>query len=141
MTQPFVPIRPIDAIMLRMLIQEKCAKVNNYKIDPLGLPTVPWLLVIIILRVPTFQNIAKQNKHRVKVKIDIGGTVGLAEGIIDDTYLLLIAIAICFECNVCFQKSPRHKRSSFQKSTTVVIIWPTTFPLNHRDIHLIQVIH
>ena len=32
--------------------------------------------------VPTFQNIAKQNKRRVKIMINTGGTVGLAEGII-----------------------------------------------------------
>ena len=36
----------------------------------------------------TFQNLAKQNKCRVKIMITIGGTVGLAEGIIDDTCLV-----------------------------------------------------
>ena len=34
-----------------------------------------------------FQNIAKQNKSRVKF-ITTGGTVGLAEGIVDDTCLV-----------------------------------------------------
>ena len=37
----------------------------------------------------TFQNIAKQNKHRMKIMIATGGIVGLAEGIIDDTCLVL----------------------------------------------------
>ena len=34
------------------------------------------------------QNIAKQNKRRVKIMITTGGTVGLSEGIIDDTCIL-----------------------------------------------------
>ena len=40
--------------------------------------------------VPTFQNIANYNKRRLKIMITTGGTVGLAEGIIDDTCLVVI---------------------------------------------------
>ena len=62
--------------------------------DPLGRPTVP--VVIIISHVvyvrpfaPTFQNLAKQNNFQVRiVMIAIGGTLGMAEGIIDDTCLV-----------------------------------------------------
>ena len=42
----------------------------------------------------TFQNIAKQNKCRVKIMIATSGTLGLAEGIIDDT--CLVSIFFCF---------------------------------------------
>ena len=51
--------------------------------DPLGRPTVP-----------TFQNIAKQNKPRIIIIITIGGTVGLAEGIIDEKCLIRNATAV-----------------------------------------------
>ena len=37
--------------------------------------------------VPTFQNLAKQNKFQPKTKFTTGETVGLAEWIIDDTNL------------------------------------------------------
>ena len=38
--------------------------------------------------VPTFQNLAKQNKFQVKILVIVtGGTVDLAEGIIDDTHV------------------------------------------------------
>ena len=37
---------------------------------------------------PNFQNLAKQNKFQVKTMFTIGQTVGLAEWIIDDTYLV-----------------------------------------------------
>ena len=64
--------------------------------DPLGRPTLPagsdhYFRTCFrpSASVPTFQNIAKQNKCRLKIMIAIsGGTVGLAEWIIDDTYLI-----------------------------------------------------
>ena len=37
----------------------------------------------------SFQNIAKQNKRRMKIKIATGRIVGVAKGIIDGTYVLL----------------------------------------------------
>ena len=40
------------------------------------------------VRSSTFQNTAKQNKHRLKIMITTGGTVCLAEGIIDATCLV-----------------------------------------------------
>ena len=43
--------------------------------------------------VPTFQNIAKQNKRRVQIMITTGGTVGLAEWIIDDACLSFYYLA------------------------------------------------
>ena len=70
-------------------------------IDPLGRPTDPalsdhrFLSVRPYVRkaVPTFQTIAKQNKHRVvKIMITNVGTVGLTEGIIDNTYLVFSII-------------------------------------------------
>ena len=53
--------------------------------DPLGRPTGPagsdhYFHTYFRTSVHTVQNIAKQNKHRVKIMIT---TVGLAEGIID----------------------------------------------------------
>ena len=41
------------------------------------------MVMIIILAQISVRNIAKQNKRRVKIMITTGGTVGLAEGIID----------------------------------------------------------
>ena len=38
--------------------------------------------------VPTFKNLAKQNKFQVRILIAIGGTVGLADWIIDGTHVL-----------------------------------------------------
>ena len=38
--------------------------------------------------VPTFQNLAKQNKVQSRIVIAIGGTEGLAEWIIDDRHVL-----------------------------------------------------
>ena len=46
----------------------------------------------ILSSVHTFQNIAKQNKCRVKIVLATGGTVGLVKGIIDDTGLVSIII-------------------------------------------------
>ena len=48
------------------------------------------------LSVPTFQNIAKQNKLEVKIIIAAGVTVGLAEGITDDNYLVSHIILFYF---------------------------------------------
>ena len=41
---------------------------------------------------PYVQNIVKQNKHRVKIMTVTGGTVSLAERIIDDTHVLFFFI-------------------------------------------------
>ena len=57
-------------------------------IDPRGQPTVtagsdrP--------SVPTFQTLTKQNNFQVTIVITHGGTMGLAERIIDDTDLMFI---------------------------------------------------
>ena len=39
--------------------------------------------------VPTFQNLAEQNKIQLKTMLTTGDTVGVAEWIIDDTWLVL----------------------------------------------------
>ena len=64
--------------------------------DPQGLPTVTagndhhiHTCCPYIPSVPTLQSLAKQNKFKVRIVIAIGGTVGLAEGIIDYTRALL----------------------------------------------------
>ena len=64
-------------------------------IDQLGQPTVPacsdhYSHMVLSVRpyVSTFQNLAKQNKSRVKIMIAAGETVGLAKGIIDETQVL-----------------------------------------------------
>ena len=61
-------------------------------IDRRGRSTVTAAPVVITIfavlsAVPTFQNLTKQNKVQV---ITTGGAVGLAERIIDDTYVLLV---------------------------------------------------
>ena len=43
---------------------------------------------VVCTSVPTFQNLAKQNKVQARIVIATGGTVGLAEWIIDDTHVL-----------------------------------------------------
>ena len=56
--------------------------------DPQILPVVIIIFAQISVRTsmcPTFQNIAKQNKRCMKIMLNTGGTVGLAEWIIDDT--------------------------------------------------------
>ena len=69
-------------------------------IDPLGQPTAPAgsghyfrtyfrLYVRVRTSVPIFQNITKQNKRQMKIMIDIGGTMGLAKGIVDGTCLVI----------------------------------------------------
>ena len=45
--------------------------------------------------VPTFKNLTKQNKVQARVVITTGGTVGLTEWIIDDTYVLFSFDAFC----------------------------------------------
>ena len=56
-------------------------------IDPLGQPTVTVGRDHMSPSVPTFQNLAKQNK--VKTILAAGETVGQAEWIIDDTCLVI----------------------------------------------------
>ena len=46
-----------------------------------------------MLSVPTFQNLAKQNKFQAIAMFTIGETVGLAEWIIDDPCLVLYRMA------------------------------------------------
>ena len=65
---------------------------NNKTGDPLGRPTVyrDHCFCTCHPSVPTFQNLAKQNK--AKTMFAIGETVGLAEWIIDDTCLVCISL-------------------------------------------------
>ena len=77
------------------------ARLNNpvqSVVDSKGLPTFTastdsyfhtWCLYVRA-SISTFQNLAKQNKVQVRTVIATGGTVGLAEGIIDDTHLMYI---------------------------------------------------
>ena len=44
--------------------------------------------------VPTFQNLAKQNKFQAKTMFTTGETVGLAEWIIDDTCLFVLFYSV-----------------------------------------------
>ena len=52
------------------------------------------ILAQISVRPYTFQNIVKQNKRLVKIMITTGGTLGLAEGIIDDNFLSFYAFLL-----------------------------------------------
>ena len=57
-------------------------------IDPRGLPSLPLVITIfthvVCPSVPTFfQNLAKQNKAQARIVISTGGTVSLAEWIIE----------------------------------------------------------
>ena len=65
--------------------------------------------------VPTFQNLAKQNKFKVKTMFTTGENVGLAEWIIDDTCLVFRYLYTC-----SFQKYMEYigTWSSFFKSIT-----------------------
>ena len=58
--------------------------------DPQSLAIVIIIFAQIYVRpfIPTFQNIAKRNKRRVKAMITTSGTVGLTERIIDDKCLV-----------------------------------------------------
>ena len=64
-----------------------------FLIDPLGQPRVTagrdHCLNTCRPSVPTFQNLAKQNKFQAKTMFTTGENVGLAEWIIDDTCLVL----------------------------------------------------
>ena len=70
------------------------ATYNNTKVIHSADPQ-SWQVVIIVFAhiahpsVPSFQNLAKQNKFQVKTMFTTGETVGLAEWIIDDTCLVL----------------------------------------------------
>ena len=44
--------------------------------------------------VQIFKNLAKRNKFQVRIVIAIGGTVGLAEGIIDDACLVVVVVVV-----------------------------------------------
>ena len=64
--------------------------------DPLGRPTVTagshdHCFRTCCPSVPIFQNLAKQNKFQVRRVIANGGTVGLAEWIIEDTSLVMFS--------------------------------------------------
>ena len=65
----------------------------HFSIDPLGQPTVKANSVITIfthvVHPSTFKVIQNKNNIQMKTEIVAGGIVGLAEGIIDDTCLLL----------------------------------------------------
>ena len=52
--------------------------------DPRGRPTLFSHVVSVHPSVHTFQNLVKTKQIQVKILIATGGTVGLAEGIIDD---------------------------------------------------------
>ena len=41
---------------------------------------------------PYFQNLAKQNRFPVRIVVATGLSVGLAEGIIDDTCILIFCV-------------------------------------------------
>ena len=67
--------------------------VLKWKIDPRGRRTVTacsdhYLVYVRPSVLPTFKNLAKQNKFQVRIVIVTGGTVCLAEGVIDDTHNL-----------------------------------------------------
>ena len=63
-------------------------------IDPLGRPTITvhsdqyfhTCRTYVCPLIPSFQNLAKQNKLQMKIVIAAGETVGLSEGIIDNTF-------------------------------------------------------
>ena len=61
-------------------------------IDPRGRPTVTarsdHYIRTCCPYVPAFQNLSKQNNFQVRIVIASGGTVGLAEWIIDGTHVL-----------------------------------------------------
>ena len=73
-------------------------KVPGLKIDPLGRSTVTagkdhcfcTCRTSVRTSVPTFQNLAKQNK--AKTMFATGETMGLAEWIVDDTCLVLFGV-------------------------------------------------
>ena len=72
-------------------INDASKLLNGAQIDPLGQPTVTagrdhYCFCTCCPSVPTFQNLAKQNK--AKTLFATGETVGLAEWIIDDTCLV-----------------------------------------------------
>ena len=77
--------------------------------NPQSRPVVIIIFAQISVRqsVLMFQNIAKQNKRRLKIMITTVGTVGLTEGIIDDTCLVpptsrTITASIVFSSTVLF---------------------------------------
>ena len=77
--------------------------------------------VSVRMSVPTFQNFAKQKKHRVKIMIATGRAVGLAEWIIDDTCLVLFRSDSITLGVVVIGLKPRTKRitCSWRRSSAV----------------------
>ena len=77
--------------------------------DPLGQPTQSRPVVIIIFaRVvrPYFHNLTKQNNFQARIVIATGGTVSLAEWIIDGTHVLFslnfcLSTTIYFSWDIC----------------------------------------
>ena len=72
---------------------EKVIPVTNsveliHSADPQSLPLVINIFTHVRPSIPTFQTHAKQNHFQVRI-VNTGGIVGLAEGIIDDTCLVL----------------------------------------------------
>ena len=65
---------------------------NERYIDSPGRPTDPIFARSVCTSVPTFQNLAKENNFQVRIVIATGGTVGLAEWIIDGTQCLVVCI-------------------------------------------------
>ena len=69
------------------------AKINLliYLADPQSRPVVIIVFAHVVRpSVPTFPNLAKQNKFLAKTMFTTGETVGLAEWIIDDSYLVFV---------------------------------------------------
>ena len=61
----------------------------NPKSRPVGIIVFAY---VIRTSVPTFQNLGKQTKFQAKAMFTTGGTVGLAEWIIDDIRLVFIFV-------------------------------------------------
>ena len=99
MSLPYVKLVVIFKIYIVNVLIILACKSNEKEgimiFDPLGRPTVRagsdhyFRTCFRRKSVITFQSIAKQNKRRLKIMIANGGTVGLDEGIIDDTCLVL----------------------------------------------------
>ena len=86
----------LEQYVTHWVLWKTATKLCYCSIDPRGRPTVTAVsdhyfrtcCLYVRPSVRTFQNLAKQNKFQARTVIATGGTVGLAEWIIDDTHFL-----------------------------------------------------
>ena len=66
-----------------------------HEVNPQSRPVVITIFARVVCpSVPTFKNLAKQNKFQVRIVIATGETVGLASWIINGTHVLFFFVSV-----------------------------------------------